>query len=385
MKLIAIILFLLPQILLAQTTIFTDDSSMDLQKVEPGDIFPSIIGGLNNPSLNLGIAYDLKLDVGAGLLFQCGGSVTSSDVTSTILSTSLIDEVTIPVITDSLVVVQGIDIDREARQLYFIDGDLEDIFLGRICRVDYDGSDQQCLVEFEFKSPLSGGGCKLALDNENNEVYFINGGFAISRANLETGIIDRLNVPDDTFMADLVLDTVNNRLVYLRGTPSTTYFLYEYDLNDPNATETLITTQELEDSKSIFLDYDRDRIVIGRQSFVNGVYTVSMDGSSVGDILLLNILPTADIVFFNVEDIGMTSTENVSFETNITLFPNPASDLLHIEGLTNDILEISILDVMGNRVMSTQDNISTLNISALESGIYLLQVQPFANPYYYHQ
>ena len=55
-------------------------------------------------------------------------------------------------------------------------------------------------------------------------------------------------------------------------------------------------------SKGLIVLY-RDRIVIGRQNFVNGVFTVSMDGSSVGDIQLLNFLPTADIVFFNPEDI----------------------------------------------------------------------------------
>lgn len=399
----------------AQSVIFTDDSNMTLNLINQGDFFPIPIAGLNDPSLNLGISYDLKIDLSSNLVVQAGGSLSNSDVTSSILSTSLKTQTTYPVKTDSLKVVQGIDLDRDAKKIYFIDGNLDDPFLGRICRVDYDGSDLECLVEFEFKSPLSGGGCKLALDIKNQTVYFIRGGFEILKAVITTGEVESLIIPDDTFLADIVLDETNNRLVYLRGTPSTSYFLYQYDLSDPNAEESKIIDIEFQDAKSLFLDEERNQIVIAKQSWVGGAYVVSYGGINLGNLTFLDMFPTSDLVFFNPNGIssfddldwdGFTSEvdcndddpeinpaaidipnngidedcDGMDFisstsaleQDKITIYPSPVESHIFMDGIP-DSASIELIDVEGKQYAKSLEN-TQIDVSSLMSGIYLLRI-----------
>ena len=287
----------------SQSVLFTDDSDMTLYKFEEGGFFPEPIGGLNDPSLNLGICYDLKVDLSSNLIFQCGGSVTDPNVNATILATSLIEETTRAVLQDSLKVVQGIDLDRTNKRIYFIDGVPGSVSEGRICSCNYDGSDLDCPVQFDAKGAISAEGCKIAFVPESGLIYYITGGFSIYVADPTTGISETLPVPDDTYISDLIYDEINHRLLYLRGTPSTTHFLYEYDLSDPSIKERKVTETELPDSKSISLYYDFNLILVGKQSWRMGAYSVSMDGSNVSDYSSLSLFPTTDLILYNETDI----------------------------------------------------------------------------------
>ncbi|MEO8589527.1 MAG: T9SS type A sorting domain-containing protein, partial [Flavobacteriales bacterium] len=60
----------------------------------------------------------------------------------------------------------------------------------------------------------------------------------------------------------------------------------------------------------------------------------------------------------------------------LLVFPNPAEDLLNITtdaDLSNSV--VSVFDVAGQRVLTTTLRNGQLDISALNSGLYLLQVQ----------
>lgn len=67
-------------------------------------------------------------------------------------------------------------------------------------------------------------------------------------------------------------------------------------------------------------------------------------------------------------------------ETKVKLFPNPATNVVNVLGLTNDMDAIILIyDTYGNLVMHRQWNISNnaLNIpvAQLEKGIYLLTIE----------
>ncbi|MFZ9612689.1 MAG: T9SS type A sorting domain-containing protein, partial [Crocinitomicaceae bacterium] len=58
--------------------------------------------------------------------------------------------------------------------------------------------------------------------------------------------------------------------------------------------------------------------------------------------------------------------------TNLSISPNPANDVLHIQGSAENEV-IRVIDVNGTIVLSTSE--TNVNIAHLPSGIYFVQVQ----------
>ncbi|MCK9452481.1 MAG: T9SS type A sorting domain-containing protein [Bacteroidales bacterium] len=66
----------------------------------------------------------------------------------------------------------------------------------------------------------------------------------------------------------------------------------------------------------------------------------------------------------------------------LRVYPNPAEDLLNLENLPNEISYIRILDLQGRMVFEQQNfNFSSLNISQLKSGCYIISVNNSTNLY----
>jgi len=63
--------------------------------------------------------------------------------------------------------------------------------------------------------------------------------------------------------------------------------------------------------------------------------------------------------------------------TLLNIFPNPASDYLHIEGNNMIIDELKIIDVLGKVIYSNKilQTTSLLDVSFLKSGLYFLTVE----------
>lgn len=90
-----------------------------------------------------------------------------------------------------------------------------------------------------------------------------------------------------------------------------------------------------------------------------------------------------DTDFFSDHNSGYVMRWNLSGETNsivsiaqdMTIYPNPASDLINIR-LTNEMREVRILDVTGRVAQSTsvKGTEVSLSISNLNSGIYIAQI-----------
>ena len=74
--------------------------------------------------------------------------------------------------------------------------------------------------------------------------------------------------------------------------------------------------------------------------------------------------------------INAVGTDEVSAVNAWQLYPNPASDIINIEGL-NGNAQVMVMDATG-RLMDQFNTTETkvyLNISDYESGIYLIQVK----------
>lgn len=68
---------------------------------------------------------------------------------------------------------------------------------------------------------------------------------------------------------------------------------------------------------------------------------------------------------------GFLSTRNVT-APEFSVYPNPTSDIIHIEGVNNTVKDVKIYSVSG--VLQKQTNSTSINISELSSGIYLFKI-----------
>ncbi len=84
----------------------------------------------------------------------------------------------------------------------------------------------------------------------------------------------------------------------------------------------------------------------------------------------------------NVYD-GQTGTTSYSFATlstqkseltGVSLYPNPTNGNVSIKGV-NDLQRVEVMNVNGQRVMSFNSNLETINVSSLNSGVYFVKLE----------
>ena len=86
---------------------------------------------------------------------------------------------------------------------------------------------------------------------------------------------------------------------------------------------------------------------------------------------------------FNIGGTSFTSEANAMVEVTIVgvedydneevnVYPNPATDMLHIDG--SNIQSVSLYNLQGQCVMTESGNVNELSISNLSRGMYILKV-----------
>lgn len=59
----------------------------------------------------------------------------------------------------------------------------------------------------------------------------------------------------------------------------------------------------------------------------------------------------------------------------VSLYPNPATDVVNIKGLENNLKSIEVYNIAGQKVIATtNNNLKTINISQLEAGVYFVNL-----------
>lgn len=70
------------------------------------------------------------------------------------------------------------------------------------------------------------------------------------------------------------------------------------------------------------------------------------------------------------------SNQNFALRNNISIFPNPASDILNIDNKTNEqITAISIYSVKGDLVKEIKSNNNSISVSELHNGVYFVKIE----------
>jgi len=79
--------------------------------------------------------------------------------------------------------------------------------------------------------------------------------------------------------------------------------------------------------------------------------------------------------YFGGETAQLLATDEFLIETDVTIFPNPTSDILQVDG--NNISRIQVYSVTGQELANsdhTNENSVQLDVSAYPEGMYFLKV-----------
>ena len=76
---------------------------------------------------------------------------------------------------------------------------------------------------------------------------------------------------------------------------------------------------------------------------------------------------------YDQPDCLMVNTNELEAFEDISIFPNPSSDLLNIRGLNDKISEIRIVDQLGNTVSIHQGLMDKIELNSFNNGVYFIQ------------
>jgi hypothetical protein len=80
---------------------------------------------------------------------------------------------------------------------------------------------------------------------------------------------------------------------------------------------------------------------------------------------------------------GLSGTTSYNFSTLSTeasvlagysIFPNPASDVVYIKGLEQDLKSIEVFNVAGQKVLTSYNNLESINIRPFDAGVYIVKL-----------
>jgi len=131
---------------------------------------------------------------------------------------------------------------------------------------------------------------------------------------------------------------------------------------------TLTSQKGYVDGNNIILNVWDDQL----QSQVSSTYTFANEYE---EAYLESNYPSEDGEF-SVINITKGSSDNIDVETNVSIYPNPASDVLNVVANTN-IKRVRIINFIGQIMFDNSVNNSSINIntSAYQSGVYIISVE----------
>ena len=122
------------------------------------------------------------------------------------------------------------------------------------------------------------------------------------------------------------------------------------------------------------------KMIVVKADGTDEAYAVSDVQKVVFDLenntMTVNMKAGADVP--NVTSLSFDETtgiESPKVESSIFVFPNPVKETLTVKGVEKDAI-ISLYDMSGKllQAITSQENSTDINVSSLQQGIYLLQI-----------
>jgi len=95
-------------------------------------------------------------------------------------------------------------------------------------------------------------------------------------------------------------------------------------------------------------------------------------------VLVAEFNATPQVVARSLSDLTLSVD---SFEANhFSVYPNPVSNgIVNITSRTNDVISITVFDILGKQVINETLSNNTLNVSSLNTGIYIMKISQNGN------
>lgn len=90
-----------------------------------------------------------------------------------------------------------------------------------------------------------------------------------------------------------------------------------------------------------------------------------------GDFLLMEFGPGFGMKFQKTPFLGVNDTA----ETVFTVFPNPASEVLHIHAQSTPISSVTVYTMLGSRLFSSEGNVDHIDVSDFPTGLYFIEIR----------
>jgi hypothetical protein len=118
-------------------------------------------------------------------------------------------------------------------------------------------------------------------------------------------------------------------------------------------------------------NFGSEQIISTQTDWARSVYTADLDGDGDMDVLSAS---SVDNKIAWYENLTLMGVNDFSFKS-ITLHPNPVNDIVHIENNSSiEITSLSIYSLLGELLLSKQEDFNQIDISSLTSGVYFLKV-----------
>jgi len=114
----------------------------------------------------------------------------------------------------------------------------------------------------------------------------------------------------------------------------------------------------------------------------NQIYSFTMaDFDNDGNIDLATIGFQDGTLKWIENQLDLLSIEDNLFNS-LSIYPNPTKDILNFKGNYSETLNVSVYDVLGKNILNKSVDInSTLDVSKLKSGLYILKFEDFNNTF----
>jgi len=169
-----------------------------------------------------------------------------------------------------------------------------------------------------------------------------------------------------------ILDTLHPKLDYSTLRPVNASHNYRIEVNNENEVEFIFDGINLPDENTNepashgFVAYKikpKSDVAVG--DFITGDANIYFDFNAP---IITNMIST--------EIIDDLSSTNYGLENNISIYPNPTQNILHIEVKNNqEIEQIKIYNLSGLELMNVKENKQQLHLENLSAGVYFIQIQ----------